>query len=554
MAPGGRQVVRVSIRGNLVEGRQHGLGPPVPRLGRQAAPGLRRDQRDRAPEVRFGHFAELGGRRRGEVPARLVRQAGEGVDGAEEVGLSIRPGPGRPDGVRQGGRGGVRARVDEQERGRQQRRGRRQRRGVRRRQPAGGAIEPRAQGRRQAPPPPGLERDHEGGEESELRHGRRGVEQEEVLDEVRDQRRADEVHAELLPARQTAERPEQHRRHDGPQRQVRQQPEDALGRQLFDRLVVGIVGEVEAGHGVGAAVASPRDDEVLGAPAQYGPVPERLQSRRGEGDARSAGAVRPHGQDPGRHGLGPEGPVGEGRHCGRHQNGRGHGRGQDGAGRPPGGRHPAPRPVGREDQTRGPQTDHGAAGARQPERPEVDEDHRPPQAPDPGEAGGPPAERLDDERRADHRVDHRVRAQETRVAERGAHSVARVAEQVDVDEVVVMRQTRRAHHGTHREVDAEEQPPVGGAPEHGTGHEREQEPVGEIEHALHAIVGGPQASGGTDAERPRGGGHEQPDGERERRPRPARTAPAVEERQRDPDGRRDLDDRAGVNGLADDEG
>ena len=301
-------------------------------------------------------------------------------------------------------------------------------------------------------------------------------------------------------------------------------------------------------------MASPRDDEVLGAPAQYGPVPERLQSRRGEGDARSAGAVRPHGQDPGRHGLGPEGPVGEGRHRGRQQNGRGHGRGQDGAGRPPGGRHPAPRPVGREDQTRGPQTDHGAAGARQPERPEVDDDHPPPQAPGPGEAGGPPAERLDDERRADHRVDHRIRAQETRVAERGAHSVARVAEQVDVDEVVVMRQTRRAHHGTHREVDAEEQPPVGGAPEHGTGHEREQEPVGEIEHALHAIVGGPQASGGTDAERPRDRGHEQPDGEREHRPRPGRTAPAVEERQRDPDGRRDLDDRAGVNGLADDEG
>ena len=116
-----------------------------------------------------------------------------------------------------------------------------------------------------------------------------------------------------------------------------------------------------------------------------------------------------------------------------------------------------------------------------------------------------------------------------------------------------MRQTRRARHGTDREIDAEEQPPVAGAAEHGTGHEREHEPVGEVEHALHAIVSGPQASRGTDAERSRDTGYEQPDGERERRPRPGRTAPAVEEQERDPDGRRDLDDRAGVDGLADDE-
>ena len=157
-------------------------------------------------------------------------------------------------------------------------------------------------------------------------------------------------------------------------------------------------------------------------------------------------------------------------------------------------------------------------------------------------------ERLHNQPDSYQHVYRRVRAHVGRVAYGGLDAI-RVADPVEVDQVEMLAESQNCHNGPDREVGGEQHPPARESSEDRGGNNHKAEPVGQIENALHPLVGGPHASHGADAGKRGEDGNQQPQPDRRYDPRSPKTILGVIKYENQPEDKRNLDYRPGVDCL-----
>ena len=422
-----------------------------------------------------------------------------------------------------------------------------------------------------------------------LQGARDGIEKELYLDEMPDERRADEQREHSIAGLRALRGAPDRRQGKDPQREPGCKARRTRGRGDLDHLVVCLV--MRLGHGTVARGVAPEDhDEVLRAPSEHRTRGKALDPRLPGGEpALDAGTIDVEPQRAQRRGVGEfrtgqrrTGDADAGRRGGEHQQCQGDHR-QDA--RPPArkeGSGKSEKAHGREepddspDRTRKRQGPEMKSGSEQP-RDDAEPARRGraarlgrrlPAPPAPaarrrrdgggrrrGLRRGEPRPHRKAERH--HCVDQHVAGEKGRVAEGSTQARQFPLGQPPVErnvELEVACDHQQRDQRADRRGNPEQRPPCRAAAEHRHQHHGECEPVGAVDDPQHALVSRPEAPLGALA----GQGREQRDaeagGEQHEQPGPGRAVLRAGKRQHGPKREHDLDDRTCPQGLAHDEG